>query len=158
MIVFLKRGSVGARLNLYQMSPKTALSPRKTRSSSTAKTSVKRPAPANDDSEEKIQDSKKAKSDTKALSLPALTLMNQSNEPVSIESLTRDSGVVLFLYPKANTPGCTKQACGFRDAFDTVSARILPSSLSRKTIKSMDYLVTLPSLWPIGKARYLFLF
>jgi len=26
--------------------------------------------------------------------------------------------VVLYFYPKDNTPGCTKQACGFRDRFD----------------------------------------
>ena len=26
--------------------------------------------------------------------------------------------VVLYFYPRANTPGCTKEACGFRDAYD----------------------------------------
>ena len=29
----------------------------------------------------------------------------------------RGSPVVLYFYPKDNTPGCTKQACGFRDSF-----------------------------------------
>ena len=29
--------------------------------------------------------------------------------------------MVLFFYPKANTPGCTKQACGFRDEFQKFS-------------------------------------
>ncbi|KAL1983552.1 hypothetical protein VTN96DRAFT_10212 [Rasamsonia emersonii] len=32
------------------------------------------------------------------------------------------SGVVLFTYPKASTPGCTKQACMFRDAYDHLSS------------------------------------
>ena len=31
------------------------------------------------------------------------------------QEVVKDSGVVLFFYPRANTPGCTKQACGFRD-------------------------------------------
>jgi peroxiredoxin Q/BCP len=30
--------------------------------------------------------------------------------------------VVLFFYPRANTPGCTKQACGFRDEHDKLLA------------------------------------
>ncbi|KPM39041.1 hypothetical protein AK830_g7509 [Neonectria ditissima] len=32
------------------------------------------------------------------------------------------SGVVLFTYPKASTPGCTKQVCFFRDAFEPLTA------------------------------------
>ncbi|KAL1965163.1 hypothetical protein VTN77DRAFT_6076 [Rasamsonia byssochlamydoides] len=32
------------------------------------------------------------------------------------------AGVVLFTYPKASTPGCTKQACMFRDAYDRLSS------------------------------------
>ncbi len=34
-----------------------------------------------------------------------------------MQELVKDSGVVLFFYPRANTPGCTKQACGFRDEY-----------------------------------------
>ena len=43
--------------------------------------------------------------------------------------------VVLFFYPKDNTPGCTKEACGFRDAFprfgkiDAVVLGVSPDSL-----------------------------
>ncbi|KAL4899175.1 hypothetical protein BDW74DRAFT_189529 [Aspergillus multicolor] len=33
-----------------------------------------------------------------------------------------NSGVVLFTYPKASTPGCTKQACLFRDGFDKLTS------------------------------------
>ncbi|BCS28895.1 thioredoxin peroxidase DOT5 [Aspergillus puulaauensis] len=33
-----------------------------------------------------------------------------------------DSGVVLFTYPKASTPGCTKQACLFRDGYDKLTS------------------------------------
>ncbi|KKK16584.1 hypothetical protein P175DRAFT_0504426 [Aspergillus ochraceoroseus IBT 24754] len=42
----------------------------------------------------------------------------------SLKALVEDSksGVVLFTYPKASTPGCTKQACLFRDGYDTLTA------------------------------------
>lgn len=34
----------------------------------------------------------------------------------------KEQGVVIFVYPKANTGGCTKQACGFRDNYDAIKA------------------------------------
>ena len=34
----------------------------------------------------------------------------------------KGSPVVLYFYPKDDTPGCTKEACGFRDAFPDFSA------------------------------------
>ncbi|KAJ7454513.1 AhpC-TSA-domain-containing protein [Mycena latifolia] len=49
--------------------------------------------------------------------LPALTLKNEKDEDVEVSSLTADKGLVLFLVPKADTPGCTTQACGFRDIY-----------------------------------------
>ncbi|GLD93728.1 hypothetical protein PINS_up002333 [Pythium insidiosum] len=45
----------------------------------------------------------------------SVTLLNQDGKEVAFESIYKDSGVVIFMYPRANTPGCTKQACGFRD-------------------------------------------
>ncbi|KAJ7123491.1 thioredoxin-like protein [Mycena epipterygia] len=50
-------------------------------------------------------------------SLPSLTLKNEKDEDVDILTLTADKGLVLFLVPKADTPGCTTQACGFRDIY-----------------------------------------
>jgi len=50
-------------------------------------------------------------------SLPVLTLKNEKDEDVDISTLTADKGLVLFLVPKADTPGCTTQACGFRDMY-----------------------------------------
>jgi len=38
------------------------------------------------------------------------------------QDLVARSGVVLFVYPRANTPGCTKQACGFRDQHAAIAA------------------------------------
>jgi thioredoxin-dependent peroxiredoxin len=45
---------------------------------------------------------------------PDFTLPDQDGKPVSLSSL-RGRWVALYFYPKANTPGCTAQACGVRD-------------------------------------------
>ena len=45
---------------------------------------------------------------------PAFTLSDQSGEDVSLKAY-KGRKVVVFFYPKANTPGCTQQACGLRD-------------------------------------------
>ncbi len=43
------------------------------------------------------------------------TLLQQDGTPVSWDSL-RGQAVVIFCYPRASTPGCTTEACDFRDA------------------------------------------
>jgi peroxiredoxin Q/BCP len=50
-------------------------------------------------------------------SLASLTLVlkNEKDEDVDVATLAAEKGVVLFLVPKADTPGCTNQARGFRD-------------------------------------------
>jgi thioredoxin-dependent peroxiredoxin len=45
---------------------------------------------------------------------PDFTLPDQEDNPVSLSGL-RGKTVVLYFYPKADTPGCTTQACGVRD-------------------------------------------
>ena len=45
---------------------------------------------------------------------PSFALANQDGEPVSLED-HRGQWVVLYFYPRADTPGCTTQACGIRD-------------------------------------------
>ncbi|KAG2133623.1 thioredoxin-like protein [Suillus bovinus] len=47
--------------------------------------------------------------------LPSITLKNEKGEDIDTGSIAAEKGVVLFLVPKADTPGCTTQACGFRD-------------------------------------------
>lgn len=46
---------------------------------------------------------------------PAFTLPDQRGEKVRLSDF-RGRKVLVFFYPKANTPGCTTQACGLRDA------------------------------------------
>jgi peroxiredoxin Q/BCP len=47
---------------------------------------------------------------------PDFTLVSDAGEMVSLASL-RGKPVVLYFYPKDDTPGCTKQACGIRDSW-----------------------------------------
>lgn len=47
---------------------------------------------------------------------PAFTLPDQNGQKVALKDL-KGKDVVVFFYPKDDTPGCTKEACGFRDNF-----------------------------------------
>ena len=47
---------------------------------------------------------------------PAFTLPSDTGETVSLADF-RGTPVVLYFYPKDDTPGCTTQACGIRDAW-----------------------------------------
>jgi len=66
---------------------------------------------------------------------PTFTLPSDSGEDVSLESL-RGKPVVLYFYPKDDTPGCTAQACGIRDQwgeFDERGAVVLGVSPDSET-------------------------
>ena len=52
---------------------------------------------------------------------PDFTLVDQDDRPVSLASLG-GQGVVLFFYPEAMTPGCTTEACDFRDSLAPLQA------------------------------------
>ncbi|KAG1727687.1 thioredoxin-like protein [Suillus occidentalis] len=54
--------------------------------------------------------------------LPSMTLKNEKGEDIDTGSIAAEKGVVLFLVPKADTPGCTTQACGFRDIWQEFTA------------------------------------
>ena len=45
---------------------------------------------------------------------PAFTLKDQNGKPVALRSF-KGKDVVVYFYPRDDTPGCTKEACGFRD-------------------------------------------
>ena len=46
---------------------------------------------------------------------PLFTGQDQDGKTVKLNSLIGKKIVLLYFYPKDNTPGCTKEACGFRD-------------------------------------------
>jgi peroxiredoxin Q/BCP len=49
---------------------------------------------------------------------PDFTLPSQSGEPVSLKDFIGKKSVVLYFYPKDDTPGCTTEACAFRDSYE----------------------------------------
>ena len=53
---------------------------------------------------------------------PPFTLTDADGHQVSLADF-RGRDVVLYFYPADDTPGCTKEACGFRDAWDNLAAR-----------------------------------
>ncbi len=72
---------------------------------------------------------------------PDFTLPDQHGKPVSLAAL-KGQAVVLYFYPKADTPGCTAQACGVRDhranyeQAEAVVIGISPDPVSR--VKAFD--------------------
>jgi len=50
--------------------------------------------------------------------VPNFTLPDQNGEKVDFYDILKRKPVVLFFYPKDNTPGCTAEACAFRDSYE----------------------------------------
>lgn len=67
---------------------------------------------------------------------PDFTLLNQNGEEISL-SQYRGQKVILYFYPKDNTPGCTKQACGFAQLYpDFVKKGAVILGVSKDSVKS----------------------
>lgn len=49
--------------------------------------------------------------------VPDFTLPDQNGQPVRLSDLLGERAVVLYFYPKDDTPGCTAEACSFRDSY-----------------------------------------
>lgn len=78
-------------------------------------------------------------------SAPSFTLKNQNDKKVSLSDF-KGKNVILYFYPKDMTPGCTTQACDFRDAhssfqnLNSVIVGVSPDSIDqhRKFIGKYD--------------------
>lgn len=67
---------------------------------------------------------------------PEFTLPDKDGNKVSLKSFIGQK-VVVYFYPKDNTPGCTKQACAFRDAYSDYQALGIPIiGISKDSAKS----------------------
>ncbi len=69
---------------------------------------------------------------------PDFTLPDQDGKPVSLSGL-KGQRVVIYFYPKDDTPGCTKEACNFRDqwsAFEQHGIKVLGISKDGATSHS----------------------
>ncbi len=67
---------------------------------------------------------------------PNFTLSDKNGNKVSLSDFLGQK-VVLYFYPKDNTPGCTKQACAFAEAykdFQTINAQII--GISKDSVNS----------------------
>lgn len=52
---------------------------------------------------------------------PRVQALNQDGDEVSVDF--KDKYVFIYFYPKADTPGCTKQACSLRDAYEQLQSK-----------------------------------
>ena len=83
---------------------------------------------------------------------PDFTLLDQDGEPFHLaESVERGKGwTLVYFYPKADTPGCTTQACGLRDVLgdigDTVVVGISPDKPAKQKKFDQKYDLGFPLL------------
>ncbi|MBK6963232.1 MAG: peroxiredoxin [Bacteroidales bacterium] len=69
--------------------------------------------------------------------IPAFTLPDQNGNPFNISSLLGKKNLVIYFYPKDDSPGCTAQACSFRDQFEVFSeADAVIIGISGQSVKS----------------------
>ncbi|CAI4394402.1 CEI_1a_G0026930.mRNA.1.CDS.1 [Saccharomyces cerevisiae] len=69
--------------------------------------------------------------------IPDLSLLNEDNDSISLKKITKNNRVVVFfVYPRANTPGCTRQACGFRDNYQELKKYAAVFGLSADSVTS----------------------
>jgi peroxiredoxin Q/BCP len=67
---------------------------------------------------------------------PDFTLKDQHGNTHSMKDY-RGQWVLIYFYPKDDTPGCTKEACSFRDSFETFKSKgVQVLGVSRDNIKS----------------------
>ncbi len=75
---------------------------------------------------------------------PDFTELDDTGEPLTLSAL-RGRRVVLYFYPKADTPGCTKQACALRDNYqlfrqkDVVVVGVSPDTVAEQAAFKAKY-------------------
>ena len=55
--------------------------------------------------------------------IPDVTGVSQAGQPVSLKTAAAKGFVLVYFYPKADTPGCTAQACSLRDAYQELQEK-----------------------------------
>ena len=66
---------------------------------------------------------------------PDFTLQDKDGNQVSLSQFLGRK-VILYFYPRDNTPGCTVQACSFRDAYDVLKGKAVVIGVSKDEIES----------------------
>ena len=69
--------------------------------------------------------------------IPTVEATLDSGKKVDLASSSTEGYTLVFFYPKANTPGCTKQACSLRDAYDVlVEKGVTVYGVSKDSVRS----------------------
>ena len=72
---------------------------------------------------------------------PEFSAMTNGGKKISLTDF-KGKNVILYFYPKDDTPGCTKEACGFRDAYDEFKKRgAVVLGVSTDPVKAHDKFV-----------------
>src|SRR3990167_8144531 len=66
---------------------------------------------------------------------PVFSLPDQNGKTHNLSDY-KGKWVLLYFYPKDDTPGCTKEACGIRDSFGQLSTMAEVVGISRDSVKS----------------------
>jgi peroxiredoxin Q/BCP len=69
---------------------------------------------------------------------PAFTLLDQNGDKVKLSDF-KGRKVLVYFYPKADTPGCTKQACGLRDVMPKVGDTVVLGMSPDKPAKQKKF-------------------
>src|SRR5687767_5046924 len=83
---------------------------------------------------------------------PAFDLESSAGRRIKLDDFRGKQTVILYFYPRADTPGCTKEACGFRDAladYDRANVAVLgisPDSVKDVTKFARKFNVNFPLL------------
>ncbi|KAI3654958.1 hypothetical protein MP228_000338 [Amoeboaphelidium protococcarum] len=109
--------STTAKAASKDVSPIVKAAVKKVQGTSSKSPDVKKTAPV-----------KKAAAPSKGLTVgdkaPAdLPVSDDTGKEMPLGDIWKTNGVIIFFYPKANTPGCTTQACGFRDNFESIKKK-----------------------------------
>ncbi len=70
-------------------------------------------------------------------SLPSFTLPDQNGNNIAVKEFIGKQPLVIYFYPKDDTPGCTKEACSFRDSmkeFEELDSKVI--GISADTVDS----------------------
>ncbi len=69
--------------------------------------------------------------------IPAFTLPDQNGNPFNLNDVLGKKNLVIYFYPKDDSPGCTKEACSFRDQYEVFTeADALVIGISGQSVES----------------------
>ena len=69
---------------------------------------------------------------------PDIELLDQHEKKFSLKKLSRRT-IIVYFYPKADTPGCTQQSCGLRDIADQIGKTVIVGISPDKPSKLLKF-------------------